>query len=174
MLDGYNVCIFAYGQSGTGKTHTMEGSDEQPGLAPRAMHKLFGEMDARTATGNFEQECYISMIEIYNENIRDLLGDPKRDMSKDRFDILQDSSIGMCAGSEPWALGVTSHRVTSHRVLSHHLTSRRAGCVGRLVGGVAAAPGAAQAEATASGRRVVERTADAIAPYAQVCAQPYL
>ena len=37
VLDGYNVCIFAYGQSGTGKTFTMDGTDEKPGLVPRAM-----------------------------------------------------------------------------------------------------------------------------------------
>ena len=41
VLDGYNVCIFAYGQSGSGKTHTMDGSKEMPGLAPRAMERLF-------------------------------------------------------------------------------------------------------------------------------------
>ena len=35
VLDGFNVCIFAYGQSGTGKTFTMDGTDEKPGLVPR-------------------------------------------------------------------------------------------------------------------------------------------
>ena len=41
VLDGFNVCIFAYGQSGSGKTHTMDGTKEMPGLAPRAMGRLF-------------------------------------------------------------------------------------------------------------------------------------
>ena len=35
--DGYNVCVFAYGQTGAGKTHTMEGTKEQPGVNYRAL-----------------------------------------------------------------------------------------------------------------------------------------
>lgn len=35
--DGYNVCVFAYGQTGAGKTHTMEGSKEEPGVNYRAL-----------------------------------------------------------------------------------------------------------------------------------------
>jgi len=44
VLDGYNVCIFAYGQSGTGKTFTMNGNDELPGLVPRAMAAIFEQV----------------------------------------------------------------------------------------------------------------------------------
>merc|ERR1719160_1718792 len=40
-VDGFNVTIFAYGQTGAGKTFTMYGSEEQPGLAPRAIQSLF-------------------------------------------------------------------------------------------------------------------------------------
>ena len=93
VLDGFNVCVFAYGQSGTGKTHTMEGSEELPGLVPRAMKKLFECVGDRVA--NYEHECYLSMLEIYNENIRDLLRDPKADTSKLRYDVLRDNLVGM-------------------------------------------------------------------------------
>ena len=48
VLDGFNVCIFAYGQSGTGKTFTMEGNDEHPGLVPRAMARIFEDIANRT------------------------------------------------------------------------------------------------------------------------------
>ena len=68
VLDGYSTCTFAYGQSGTGKTHTMEGSDEMPGLVPRAMGRIFEEVEERLT--NFSHECFLSMIEIYNETIR--------------------------------------------------------------------------------------------------------
>ena len=68
VLDGYNVCIFAYGQSGTGKTFTMEGTPKAPGLAPRAMQRLFDVMCEREAGENFKHEAYLSMMEIYNEN----------------------------------------------------------------------------------------------------------
>jgi kinesin family protein C2/C3 len=40
-LDGYNVCIFAYGQTGTGKTFTMEGSPENRGVNYRTLDELF-------------------------------------------------------------------------------------------------------------------------------------
>jgi kinesin family protein C2/C3 len=41
VLDGYNVCIFAYGQTGTGKTFTMEGSQENRGVNYRTLDELF-------------------------------------------------------------------------------------------------------------------------------------
>ena len=44
--DGYNVCVMAYGQTGTGKTHTMEGTAAQPGICSRALTSLF-ELQAR-------------------------------------------------------------------------------------------------------------------------------
>ena len=47
VLDGFNVCIFAYGQSGTGKTFTMNGNDELPGLVPRAMAAIFENVGER-------------------------------------------------------------------------------------------------------------------------------
>ena len=44
VLDGYNATVFAYGQTGTGKTYTMQGDENDPelmGMAPRAVHELF-------------------------------------------------------------------------------------------------------------------------------------
>merc|ERR1712086_399089 len=74
VLDGYNVCIFAYGQTGSGKTYTMEGPDDSPGISKRAVGDLFAQVDERTEDEDFEVE--LSMLEIYNEAIRDLL-DPQ-------------------------------------------------------------------------------------------------
>mgnify|MGYP002260743635 CR=1 FL=1 len=93
VLDGFNVCIFAYGQSGAGKTFTMEGTEEKPGLVPRAMKRLFEVILERQA--NYRHECFISMTEIYNENIRDLLSDPRADNSKKKYDIMRDPLVGM-------------------------------------------------------------------------------
>ena len=70
-MDGYNVCIFAYGQTGSGKTYTMEGSTEDRGMTYRALSSLFKERSERIA-----EETYtfsVSLLEIYNESVRDLL-----------------------------------------------------------------------------------------------------
>ncbi|XP_036159701.1 kinesin-like protein KIFC2 [Myotis myotis] len=74
-LRGYSVCIFTYGQTGTGKTYSMEGPPEDPGIAPRALQSLFREMRA-----GGHPRVTLSMVEIYNEAVRDLLapGPPER------------------------------------------------------------------------------------------------
>ncbi|XP_045835007.1 kinesin-like protein KIFC2 isoform X3 [Meles meles] len=74
-LRGYSVCVFTYGQTGTGKTYSMEGPPEDPGIAPRALQSLFQEM----GTGG-QHRVTLSMVEIYNEAVRDLLapGPPER------------------------------------------------------------------------------------------------
>ncbi|CAA0834665.1 P-loop nucleoside triphosphate hydrolases superfamily protein with CH (Calponin Homology) domain [Striga hermonthica] len=75
VLDGYNVCIFAYGQTGSGKTHTMTGpkelTKESLGVNYRALSDLFLISEQRK-----DSMCYdvsVQMIEIYNEQVRDLL-----------------------------------------------------------------------------------------------------
>lgn len=72
VLDGYNVCMFAYGQTGAGKTHTMQGSKEDPGVNVRAISTLFKVIDERRADG-WSYTVSVSVLEIYNETIRDLL-----------------------------------------------------------------------------------------------------
>ncbi|KAL9243421.1 hypothetical protein vseg_017311 [Gypsophila vaccaria] len=75
ILDGYNVCIFAYGQTGSGKTYTMSGPDnavkEDWGVNYRALDDLFQVSEDRKTF--FLYEIGVQMIEIYNEQIRDLL-----------------------------------------------------------------------------------------------------
>ncbi|KAL2628647.1 hypothetical protein R1flu_013333 [Riccia fluitans] len=74
VLDGYNVCIFAYGQTGTGKTFTMEGTPENRGVNYRTLEELFHVADQRR--GQFNYEICVSVLEVYNEQIRDLLAPP--------------------------------------------------------------------------------------------------
>jgi len=76
-LDGYKVCCFAYGQTGSGKTHTMLGSQDNPGLIPRAMHQVFEtaqHMAANQLGGGWKWDMKAAMLEVYNEDIHDLLG----------------------------------------------------------------------------------------------------
>ncbi|KAE9420798.1 hypothetical protein Angca_003943, partial [Angiostrongylus cantonensis] len=72
-IDGYNVCLFAYGHTGSGKTYTMEGPESDPGINQRAIMQLF-EAAVDGQKSNIVYEIKVSMMEIYNEKIRDLLG----------------------------------------------------------------------------------------------------
>jgi kinesin family protein C2/C3 len=80
VLDGYNVCIFAYGQTGSGKTFSMEGSVDQPGINPRTLSRVFEQIQERSAGYAYNVE--FSTLEIYNEEIRDLL-EPGKDKKLD-------------------------------------------------------------------------------------------
>ncbi|KAI3741078.1 hypothetical protein L1987_58745 [Smallanthus sonchifolius] len=74
-LDGYKVCIFAYGQTGSGKTYTMMGRPEAPqqkGLIPRSLEQVFQTSQALAVQG-WKYKMQASMLEIYNETVRDLL-----------------------------------------------------------------------------------------------------
>ncbi|EDQ91186.1 uncharacterized protein MONBRDRAFT_23354 [Monosiga brevicollis MX1] len=74
VLEGYNGTIFAYGQTGCGKSFTMEGIPDPPehrGLTPRSFEHIFQEVAVRE---NCKFLVRASYLEIYNENIRDLLG----------------------------------------------------------------------------------------------------
>ena len=74
VLAGYNGTIFAYGQTGTGKTHTMEGASsdpEQRGVIPRAFEHVFEAIAAAAGARQFLVRA--SFLEIYNEEVRDLL-----------------------------------------------------------------------------------------------------
>ncbi|KAJ6750067.1 hypothetical protein OIU85_000674 [Salix viminalis] len=79
VLEGYNCTIFAYGQTGTGKTYTMEGgrvgvveSGEFPrdvGIIPRAVQQIFDVLEARDE----DYSMKVTFLELYNEDIMDLL-----------------------------------------------------------------------------------------------------
>ncbi|KAK9691794.1 hypothetical protein RND81_09G220600 [Saponaria officinalis] len=69
-LDGHNVCVLAYGQTGTGKTFTMEGTTDQLGIVPRALKELFRQASVETTKSiTFS----MSMLEVYMGNLKDLL-----------------------------------------------------------------------------------------------------
>ncbi|KAH0544921.1 hypothetical protein FGG08_001001 [Glutinoglossum americanum] len=85
-LDGYNVCIFCYGQTGAGKTHTMSSED---GMIPRALRQIYD-----TARGIEEKGWRYTMegsfVEVYNEVLNDLLGKPE-DYEKTKHEIRHDA-----------------------------------------------------------------------------------
>ncbi|XP_043282981.1 kinesin-like protein KIF19 [Venturia canescens] len=71
VLDGYNATVFAYGATGAGKTYTMVGAPNSPGIMVRALNDIF--LQSRRSPRDVQFEVTMSYMEIYNENIRDLL-----------------------------------------------------------------------------------------------------
>ena len=79
VLAGYNCTVFAYGQTGTGKTYTMEGErsdyecswqdDPKAGIVPRALDQLFETLSESTS----QSQVAVSYMELYNEKLYDLL-----------------------------------------------------------------------------------------------------
>ena len=71
VLDGYHACILAYGQTGSGKTYTMQGYDNNPGVNTRAISELFDMAKEKGKTHSYSIK--VTLLEIYNESLRDLL-----------------------------------------------------------------------------------------------------
>lgn len=71
VLDGYNATVFAYGATGCGKTHTITGTAQQPGIIFLTMQELFEKISERS--DEKQTDISLSYLEIYNETIRDLL-----------------------------------------------------------------------------------------------------
>ncbi|KAG9235933.1 P-loop containing nucleoside triphosphate hydrolase protein [Amylocarpus encephaloides] len=99
VMDGYNATVFAYGATGCGKTHTITGTAQQPGIIFLTMQELFEKIAERS--DQKQTEITLSYLEIYNETIRDLLvpGGSKQGLML-REDANQAVSVA----------GLTSHR----------------------------------------------------------------
>ncbi|POM81261.1 Kinesin-like protein [Phytophthora palmivora] len=123
IMDGYNATIFAYGQTSSGKTYTMEGANidhpELQGIIPRTATEIFNNV--MNADENMEFIVKVSYIEIYMERIRDLL-DPYK--SKVNLQVREDAQRGI------FVEGMTEMCVTSDEEL---LAAMRAGAANRAV-----------------------------------------
>ena len=82
-LGGVNGCVMAYGPTGSGKTHTMLGTDSDPGVVPRAVHDIFEHAEREAASGSSEFLIRVSYMEVYNEEVNDLLAEPPGGASSD-------------------------------------------------------------------------------------------
>jgi kinesin family protein 3/17 len=104
VLEGYNATMLAYGQTGTGKTYTMEGfkysgCDPQRGIVPRSMEQIFKYIEA-SANRNTTFMVRASYLQIYNEVISDLL---KTDRTS--LNIREDKKKGIFVeGLSEWAV----------------------------------------------------------------------
>ncbi|GLT97693.1 hypothetical protein SLE2022_152460 [Rubroshorea leprosula] len=132
-LAGFNSSVFAYGQTGSGKTYTMLGpanalleenlSSEQQGLTPRVFELLFArinEEQVKHAEKQLKYQCRCSFLEIYNEQITDLL-----DPNQKNLQIREDVKSGV------YVENLTEEYVSSMkdvtRLLTKGLSNRRTG-----------------------------------------------
>eukprot|EP01116_Phalansterium_solitarium_P004861 TRINITY_DN1604_c0_g1_i3.p1 TRINITY_DN1604_c0_g1~~TRINITY_DN1604_c0_g1_i3.p1 ORF type:complete len:359 (-),score=67.23 TRINITY_DN1604_c0_g1_i3:152-1228(-) len=130
-IEGYNGTIFAYGQTGTGKTHTMEGVHEVKelrGIIPNSFQHIFDSIALNTKA---EYLVCASYLEIYNENVRDLLSkDPHnklevkehpekgvyvKDLSQSLVKTVQEMDQVMRWGNNNRSVGETKMNATSSR-----------------------------------------------------------
>ncbi|MEW5309683.1 MAG: hypothetical protein WDW38_001552 [Sanguina aurantia] len=131
-MSGLNSAVFAYGQTGAGKTHTMLGRLAGPkappsnerGLAPRVFDYLFAKVEEEESTvgarGTLRYSCRCSFLEIYNETITDLLHPNSTNLQ-----IREDNEKG------PFVEGLSEHNVQNAEEVLAHL---RAGAQRRHIG----------------------------------------
>ena len=104
VLEGYNSTVIAYGQTGTGKTHTMEGfkyniGDPQRGIIPRSMEEIFKFIQMQSSK-NSTFMVRVSYLQIYNEIISDLLK-----VERTSLQIREDKKKGVFVeGLSEWAV----------------------------------------------------------------------
>ncbi|KAI3741769.1 hypothetical protein L1987_59446 [Smallanthus sonchifolius] len=140
VLDGYNVCIFAYGQTGSGKTHTMTGpkdlTEDSQGVNYKALSDLFFLAQQRKDT--FEYDVSVQMIEIYNEQVRDLLATEEiRNNSQNGYNVPDASLVQVASmydvielmnlGQRNRAVGATAlndRSSRSHSCLTVHIQGK--------------------------------------------------
>lgn len=124
VVDGYNVCIFAYGPTGTGKTYTIMGGDrfENRGLAPRAIETIFNIIETNTKYG-VTASCSVEIQELYNDSIVNLIDGGSESIQVETvfkaFDILKEATKQRRTDST--AMNDESSR--SHMIFKLHVES---------------------------------------------------
>ncbi|XP_048397682.1 kinesin-like protein KIF1A isoform X15 [Stegostoma tigrinum] len=131
-FEGYNVCIFAYGQTGAGKSYTMMGKQEkeQQGIIPQLCEDLFARINDST-NANLSYSVEVSYMEIYCERVRDLLNPKNKgnlrvrehpilgpyveDLSKLAVTSYNDISDLMDSGNKARTVAATNMNETSSR-----------------------------------------------------------
>ncbi|ERE73568.1 kinesin-like protein KIF13A [Cricetulus griseus] len=94
---GYNATLLAYGQTGSGKSYSMIGFGTNKGIIPRVCEELFQAM--KTQKKNIEPQVMFSMLEIYNEQIRDLLS---RTKTPGGLKVREDQQLGFFVEGLKW------------------------------------------------------------------------
>ncbi|OMO91381.1 hypothetical protein COLO4_18411 [Corchorus olitorius] len=133
VLEGYNCTIFAYGQTGTGKTYTMEGgarkkNGEFPsdaGVIPRSVKQIFDILEAQNA----EYSMKVTFLELYNEEITDLLAPEETskfivdDKTKKPIALMEDGKGGVFVRGLEEEIVTTANEI--YKILERGSAKRR-------------------------------------------------
>ncbi|KAI0693605.1 P-loop containing nucleoside triphosphate hydrolase protein [Cytidiella melzeri] len=109
VLDGYNTTIFAYGATGCGKMHTISGTDDDPGIIYLTMQDLFRLIEERQE--DHIVQVQVSFLEIYNEEIRDLLVEPGTLTPRGGLQIREDNTVKVVGLTELNCYERSSHPI---------------------------------------------------------------
>ncbi|CDW79443.1 kinesin motor domain containing protein [Stylonychia lemnae] len=107
--DGYHCCLFAYGQTGSGKSYSMIGYGANKGIVPMACEEIFQRIQGNTDADK-AYEVTVSMVEIYNEKVQDLLINPSK-RPQQGLKIREHSTVGV------YVEGLSKHPVSSYRAI---------------------------------------------------------
>ncbi|KAE9406042.1 kinesin-domain-containing protein [Gymnopus androsaceus JB14] len=122
LLEGFNATVFAYGATGCGKTHTISGTEADPGIIYMTMADLFQRIEDRR--DDYIVDVVVSFLEIYNEEIHDLLAEPGSPKPRGGLTIREDKTVKVAGLVElspnPTHANETSSR--SHAVIQVHVT----------------------------------------------------
>lgn len=92
-MQGYNASVFAYGATGAGKTYTMLGTEDNPGIMMLSIDELFRAIEEYSTERDYKLK--VAYVEVYNENIRDLLM-ADRATADEYLDLREDQVKGVC------------------------------------------------------------------------------
>lgn len=114
-MQGYNASVFAYGATGAGKTYTMLGTEDQPGIMMLSIEELFRSIEHYSKLRDYMIK--VSYVEVYNENIRDLLTDkvPTGSAADDYLELREDQVKGVCVA------GVTEIMTTNVEEIDRYI-----------------------------------------------------
>jgi len=109
-MQGYNASVFAYGATGAGKTYTMLGTEDDPGIMMLSIDELFKSIEVYSAERDYMLK--VSYVEVYNENIKDLLVEKNND---EYLDLREDNVKGVLVA------GVTEIMTTNVEEISKYI-----------------------------------------------------
>ena len=110
---GYHCCLFAYGQTGSGKSYSMVGYGANKGIVPISCDEIFSRI-SQNNDNDKKYEVQVSMLEIYNEKVQDLLIDPNK-RPPGGLKIRQSTVLGV------YVEGLTKYPVTSYEEIDRKM-----------------------------------------------------